>query len=232
VVAFIGGVMSASLIYWSIDAHRAYAATVAFDALFVAIGIQVLLRVVTGARERESIPSVASASRRLLRLTPATLAGLLGVSLVVIAALGPAVLRADPLSVDTSSAGACGLDERKIVVELGSTTTYIRLTEEKDAFVPDVNYAKFQLNPDFAGVGMAEFLRSQTVGDMLLFAIDRQAARQHEYFWITADRGVPLADGGLYSLCIRRVSPDTVGYVPYLYEIVAAHDLGRGDERP
>jgi hypothetical protein len=232
VIAFIGCVMSASLIYWSIDAHRAYAATVAFDAWFVAIGIQVLLRGVRGALEGGSIPSVAAPPLRLSHLTPAAIAGLLGVSLVAIAALGPAVLRANPPPLDASSAGTCGLDEVRIVVEMGSTTTYIRLTEKEDAFVPDVNYAKFQRDPGFAGVGMAEFLGSQTVGDMLLFAIDLQAAGQHKYFWITADRGVPIADGGLYSLCIRQVAPDTVGYVPYLYEVVAAHDLGRGDERP
>jgi hypothetical protein len=222
-VGFIGSLASASLIYWSVDAHRAFAATVAFDALFVALGVCALLRVIVGVEFAKENGTPLSAPSDW-RFQPGAIAGLLGVSLVVFMALGPAVLRAEAVSTAVSSAGSCSEDERKIIVRLGQSSTYIRLSDRSDAFAPDVNYAEFRRDQDFAGIAIAKFLYSFRVGDMFMLAIDLGGA-SYETFWTHARDELNLMGGKLYRLCIRHAASDIEGYASYLYEVASAQEI-------
>jgi hypothetical protein len=224
-VAFIGSVASASVIYWSVDAHRAFAATIAFDALFVALGVCALLKIVGGTALVTENKEPAPASAGVPGFSAATAAGLLGVSLVAFTLLGPAVLRADAVPVAASSAAGCSADEREITVRLGRSSTYIRLTDRSDAFAPEVNYGEFQSDPGFAGIRFGEVLKSLRVGDVFMFAIDLGSPGRDEHLWARAGSGLNLADGKLYRLCMRHIAADGTGDAPGLYEAVTAREI-------
>jgi hypothetical protein len=224
-VGFIGCVASASVIYWSVDAHRAFAATIAFDALFVALGVCALLKIVVGTVLVKENEEPAPASAGVPGFSAATAAGLLGVSLVAFTLLGPAVLRADAVPVAAGSVAGCSADEREITVRLGRSSTYIHLTDRHDAFAPEVNYGEFQSDPGFAGNRFGEVLKSLRVGDVFMFAIDLGSPGGDEHLWARAGSGLNLADGKLYRLCMRHIAADGTGDAPDLYEAVTAREI-------
>ncbi len=219
-VGFIGMAASASVIYWSSDAYRNFAPTIAFDALIVALGARSLTEILRGNVIKRA---AATAASKASGSPSAIAAGLLGVSLVAIAVVAPAAFRAKAEPVADATTESCPEDTRQLMVQLGRGSVYIRLTDQIDAFAPEVSYEKFRRDPDFANVEIADFLRGLEAGDLLIYTIEPDGGNQ-EYRWLRAPARLGLVDSERYRLCARLSSPDA----GYLYDVVAAHAIEEG----
>jgi hypothetical protein len=201
-VALIGIVASSGLIHWSEDGYRLFAATRAIDALIAAAGVHAVGRFITGAPAAEAgMPK--NHFDFATKPGPAAAAATFGLLLLVFAAFAPVVLRAAPVPAASASSMDCPADEKKVTIQLGRSSIFIRLTSAHAAFAPEVAYEKFHRDPTFGNVEIADFLRTLKVGDMLIVAFDLGERNRGEGLWLRMSDAGSLVDGRFYVLCAR-----------------------------
>jgi hypothetical protein len=199
--ALIGVFASAGLIHWSEDGYRLFAATRPIDALIAAAGVYAVGRFITGAAAGEA----ATLENRFefARTGPAATAAAFGALLLAFAAFAPVVFRMDLAPVASASSMGCPADEKKVTIQLGRSSMFIRLTNAPDAFAPEVAYDKFHRDPLFGQVELADFLRTLKVGDMLIVSFDLGETSRGEGLWLRMSDAGSLVDGRFYVLCAR-----------------------------
>jgi hypothetical protein len=227
VAALAGILASASIIYWSSDAYRSFAATIAIDALLVAGGVSAAARFVRAA----VWPAGAAAAQFGTLGSPVFIrvAGAFGVFLVAFALSGPALFRQDAVPADAEQALTCADDQRRAIVHLGRSSPYIRLTSARDAFAPEVSYERFHRDPNFGSVEIAGFLQTLRVGDMLIFGIDlAHEADRTLPIWLHMSEAGALVDGRLYVVCADEKTITVPTFAMPIYDITAFREIGPG----
>jgi hypothetical protein len=224
--ALIGIVASAGVIYWSEDGYRLFAATMAIDALIVAAGVDAARRFVT----RAAAPAHDGNPENYFDFakTPALAgtAGAFGMLLVAFTALAPVVFRMESVPAASASSIGCPTDERKMTIQLGRSSIFIRLTSAHDAFAPEVAYDNFHRDPRFGDVEIAEFLRTLKVGDMLIAAIDLGGeTTRGERLWLRMSDAGSLVDGRFYVLCARQGTIEAGTNSMTIYTVTAFREI-------
>jgi hypothetical protein len=223
--ALIGIVASSSVLYWSEDGYRLFAATMAIDALIVAAGVHAVGRFITRAVPAEAgKPGSYFDSARNPR--PAAVAAAFGGLVLAFAAVAPVAFRMAPVPAASASSISCPAGERRVTIQLGRSSIFIRLTSAHDAFAPEVAYDKFHRDPLFGDVEIAAFLRTLKVGDMLIDAIDLNGeGTRGQGLWLRMSDAGGLVDGRFYILCARPGTIATQRGPMTMYTVTAFQEI-------
>ncbi len=225
--ALIGMVASSALVYWSDDGYRVFAATMAIDALIVAAGAHLVGRFITGSIAPATTGKPVDYSGFATRPGPAATAAAFGVLLLAFAGFAPAVFRSEAVQAAPASSLTCPADERKMTIQLGRSSIFIRLTSAHEAFAPEVAYDKFHHDPRFGNIEIAEFLRTLKVGDMFIAAIDLagKTTSREAWLWLRMSDAGSLVEGRFYRLCTQPSTIETPAMTMGTYTVTAFQEI-------
>lgn len=185
-LSWLGVLATTPLIYWSLDAYRAFAVSVPLDMLLIAAGVQLLLR----------LPQLAWQPLPSTSTKPAFGLGLFTSLLIVSLSLLPwwAMRQEQPPASDllvtvaaaeftqdlelsepeTASQESCAPKQRKTLLDLGGSSPLIQLSSNPSTktWLNQINYQEFRYDPSFYHSPIASQLLALEPGDRLIHGFD------------------------------------------------------------
>ena len=211
----LGGIASAPLIYWSYDAHRAYAATIPFDAVLCTLPIALAASWVRS----ES----TNAYSHLLQFSTRSLT-FAGFSAYLVVMIGP-VVAVSSYHLKHFTDERCSNGTLSNVLHLGHSSSYIWvMPPDSKTFVPRISSEKIATIPDIHDFGIDSYISNLQPGQLFIWGFDLENPESPPRWYIAPRSLLPL-DGVYYRICgPEAISLDPSGLYAIRY-ITAATAL-------